>query len=834
VADSAGAGDTDVGENPQTAPAAGAGTLSVRAWRQQNGGAPATPPAHRRRGRRPPRRWSRLNRERWGCRAVVAVAAVAGALTDVAPTGDRIADHVLTAGWVALVASAGSAARRWTWYVIAGAGLVAAADPVAVACAAAALALALLSSRPVRPHPAVGAAVGGLGALALLHAENAAGHGSSAAVAALAAAPVLVSGYRHAARGARHRARAGLLATGAAVVVIGAAYGAAALAARPAAERGLDRLERGLAASRAGDDAAAATHLDAAADAFADAEHSLGGLFAAPARVLPIVGQNARAAEGMAAAAADVARRGATAATDADVDTVTVRGGRLDLAGIGSLTGPLEEVAAELAGASDRLAGEDTAWLVAPVADRLEEVRAELATARPDVELAADATRLLPAMFGGERPTRWFVAFVTPVEARGRTGFLGNFAELTATDGKVEMTRFGRASELESGGTPGPDRTLSGPDDYVARWARFEPEATWRNITMSPDFPSVGQVVAELYPQSGGQPVDGVIAVDPVGLAALLRLTGPIVVPDVAEPLTADNAATFLLRDQYLAFPQTARRVDALESLARGTFDRLTTGDLPGPRTVGDSLSAAVAGGHLHAYAVDPAQQALFEDLAVDGALPGTGSGDYVGVVTNNAVGNKVDLFLTRRVTYDVEWDPVSGTLDATATVALTNEAPGSGLPDTVIGSPLRGDEAPPPGTNRTYLSVYSPWDLDAARLDGQSVTVERQREGDRLAYSLFLDVPPAGGTRTLELDLRGRVATTGEYRLVVGTQPLVTPDQFTLTVGSGQAEPAARRSGSGSRSGSGAGDVWVDGHTVRASGPLLDELTSYRIETGS
>jgi hypothetical protein len=241
-----------------------------------------------------------------------------------------------------------------------------------------------------------------------------------------------------------------------------------------------------------------------------------------------------------------------------------------------------------------------------------------------------------------------------------------------------------------------------------------------------------------------------------------------------------------------------------------------------------------VAGGHLHAYAVDPAQQALFEDLDVDGALPATGSGDYVGVVTNNAVGNKVDLFLTRRVTYDVEWDPVSGTLDATATVALTNEAPGSGLPDTVIGSPLGGDEAPPPGTNRTYLSVYSPWDLDAARLDGQSVTVERQREGDRLAYSLFLDVPPAGGTRTLELDLRGRVATTGEYRLVVGTQPLVTPDQFTLTVGSGQAEPAARRSGSGSRSGSGAGDVRVDGHTVRASGPLLDELTSYRIESGS
>ncbi len=644
MADVTGVGDTDVGEDP---PAAGAGTLSVRAWRQKNGAPASPPPGHRRRGRRARRRWSRQDRERWACRAVVAVAAVAGTLADVAPTGDRIADRVLTAVWVALVAAAASTARRWTWYVLAGVGLAAAADQFAVGCAAAALALALLSSRPVRPRPAVGAAVGGLGAVALLHAEDPAGHASSAAVAALAAALVLLSGYRHAGRRTRKVSRLALLGTGAAVVVVGTAYGAAALAARPAAERGLDRLERGLAASRDGDDAAAATHLHAAADAFADAERNLGGWLAAPARALPIVGQNARAAEGMAAAAADVAREGAATATSGDLDTLAIRGGQLDLAQIASLAAPLDEVAAELDEASERLAAEDTAWLVRPVADRLDDVRAELTDARPDVEMAADATRLVPAMFGGERPTRWFVAFVTPVEARGRTGFLGNFAELTATDGKVEMTRFGRASELESGGTPGPERTLSGPDDYLARWARFEPQATWRNITMSPDFPSVGQVVAELYPQSGGQPVDGVIAVDPVGLAALLRLTGPIAVPEVADPLTPDNAAAFLLRDQYLALPETTRRVDALESLARATFDQLTTGDLPGPRTVGDSLSVAVAGGHLHAYAVDPAQQALFEDVGVDGTLPPTGGGDYVGVVTNNAVGNKVDLFLT-------------------------------------------------------------------------------------------------------------------------------------------------------------------------------------------
>jgi Protein of unknown function (DUF4012) len=397
------------------------------------------------------------------------------------------------------------------------------------------------------------------------------------------------------------------------------------------------------------------------------------------------------------------------------------------------------------------------------------------------------------------------------------------------------MTRFGRASELEDGGTPGDERTLTGPDDYVARWARFTPQSTWRNVTMSPDFPSIGHVIAELYPQSSGRPVDGVIAVDPDGLAALLRLTGPITVPDVATPLTADNAARFLLRDQYLTIPERADRVDTLETLAETTFDRLTTGDLPGPRAVGDALSPAVGGGHLHAWAVDPEQQALFEDLGVDGALPDVGTGDYLGVVTNNAVGNKIDLFLTRQVGYDVDWNPDTGRIDATATVTLTNDSPTEGLPNVVIGNAIRRGDDPPRGTNRTYLSVYSPWEVSAARLDGQPVTLERQRERGRIAYSVFLDVPPAGGARTLELDLHGLVAGRDEYELVVGTQPLVTPDEFALTVDAGDSELSAGGGGGGSRSDSERGDepgaVRVDGSSAEATGPLTEETTTYEIE---
>ena len=817
----AGGGSSPASDGPDDgSPTAGAGTLSVR-----SAVAAPTAPAAKATRSSPSRRGSRRRRELWAACAVVGAAAVAGACIEVAPSGTGWADHLLAAGFVALLAAAGSSAKRWTWFIAAGAALTFSEGRVALVCGLVAIVLALVSTGPIRPIPAVGAAVGGLSGLALLRAADMGFHGSSALLVAAAVAPLLLSGYRYAGRRTRRRTRRILVGSAAVLVVVGAAFALAASRARPAAERGVDLLQQGMDAARDGDDTLATARLAEAADAFAEADRHLGSWYAAPAQVVPVVGHNARAAEAMAATAARVSRDGTDAAVDADLETLTVEGGRLDLARVRALGAPLGEVADVLASAGadlDDVDSVDGAWLVSPVADQLDRVRSEVATARPDVDLAADATEVVPAMFGADGESRWLVAFVTPVEARGRTGLVGNFAELTAVDGVVDMTRFGRAAELESQGTPGDQRTLTGPEDYLERWERFAPAATWRNVTMSPDFPSVGQVMAELYPQSSGRPVDGVIAVDPVGLAALMRFTGPIEVPGVAEPLTADTAADFLLRDQYLAFDDNAERIDTLETLARATFEGLTAGSLPGPGTVADALAPAVRAGHIHAYGVDPAHQALFTDIGLDGALPEV-SGDSLAVVANNAVGNKVDLFLDRDITYEARWNPTTGALSSTATVTLTNNAPSTGLPGYVIGSPLPADIRPTPGTNRTYLSIYSPWTLDGAMLDGGPVTLQRQSERGRYAYSLYLDIPPEGGSRTITLELSGDIGPEAAYQLDVATQPLVEPDQLALTVDvAGDREIVADD------------PLSVDGRRVGATEALTDEATHYRIEVDS
>ena len=207
----------------------------------------------------------------------------------------------------------------------------------------------------------------------------------------------------------------------------------------------------------------------------------------------------------------------------------------------------------------------------------------ELDDATEEAELAAVGVALAPEMLGGEGTRRYFLAFVTPVELRGSGGFIGSYGVLEATDGKLRLVRSGGATELERA-VPDGTVQITGPPDYLARYGRYQPGDYFRDLTFSPHFPYDGQVIAEAYPQTGGEEVDGVISIDPIALASLLRLTGPIRVEGFDRTLNARNAGAFLLKDNYELFPDNRVQTAALTELTETTFDRLTSGDLPAPR----------------------------------------------------------------------------------------------------------------------------------------------------------------------------------------------------------------------------------------------------------
>ena len=160
------------------------------------------------------------------------------------------------------------------------------------------------------------------------------------------------------------------------------------------------------------------------------------------------------------------------------------------------------------------------------------------------------------------------------------------------------------------------------PEDYLTRYGRFQPGRFFQDLTVSPDLPSVAAAVAQIYRQTQGGTLDGVLVVDPFALAALLQFTGPIKVDGFEQRLTAANAADVLVKGQYAELAETDVRERFLEQAARATFTALVHGSLPGPRKVAEVLGPMVEQHRLAFHTFDAGTQWRARPAFHRGSLP--------------------------------------------------------------------------------------------------------------------------------------------------------------------------------------------------------------------
>ena len=714
--------------------------------------------------------------------AIAAVSAVAAVATGGSATGWAPLDVVLLAAVGAGAVFAGTFASPWLMFV---AGLVAAA--LGTGSAAMPLALAgtgLLLASLLDDTPILNAAGGALVVQAALRLTTPDGEGWTALIAAGLLIPFFVSGSDGLTpRARRVAARAALAVAGFALVgAIGAGV-AAAMSAGPL-RRGLDVASAAVTTDTPSNLDATAAQLASARIEFADARRALEAWWVRPAAAVPVVAQHWRVLHAAALSGDQLAAAGERLLRAPTLAEVRVTDGQVPLDRLAAMTPAVNDLAGQLTGARRRLTSARSAVLLPPLLDRFDTELARVIRVEGTTQRLNRALPLLPAMLGRDGPRRYFLAVQTPAEARAGGGFIGNFGEITADGGRLSLTRFGRISELDD--APGRnERQLVAPEDFVARYGRFSPEGAWTNVNLSPDFPTDAQVIAGLYPQSGGTPVDGVFAIDPAGLAAFLRLLGPVNVPGWPVPISADNAEQVMLHDQYVVADRQ-ERIDFLGDVAQVTWQRFTSGALPAPQQLLGTLAPAAHGKHILLWSNHAEEQRLFEDIGASGRIAPV-EGDFLGLVTQNANGNKIDYFLRRSIDYQVELDPGSGRLQATATVTLTNDAPSSGLAQTVIGNQVIEAQVAA-GDNRLYLSLYTPWELVESRLDGAPIQLEAAEELGRRVYSTGVVVPSKGSV-TLVIALSGRLgASEDSYRLDVYRQPTVVPDEVgaTLEVGNG------------------------------------------------
>lgn len=712
-------------------------------------------------------------------RVALGIAVVGGLLAATAgakPTGSATIDALLVTLSVAAVVWASASAPWWAPASASGLGAVIAFDPIVALVGAAGFVAGLVIGVRRRDQSAMRAIVGAIALNVLIRSELEGFLGLSALIGISASIALFVLGVRRRPSVVRRWAWNGVAATGAFTVVALAALAVSATSTRPDITNGARIAKEAIATLNDGDYATAADQFADASNSFRAADQRLGGLLAAPSRLVPGVAQNATAAAHLSAAAAAGTADAAAALRAIDPASLTVVDGTIDLEAIEAIEAPLLQVQSaleELRLLTDEV---DSPWLLDAIQTELADLDERLDQNEPRLDNAIAAVRLAPQMLGEDGERRYLILFTTPAEARGLGGFIGNFAEITVADGRIEVSRFGRTGELNAAASDNRASCDACPAEFLARYGRFGfdigPGATvgtgaWSNLPVAAHYPYVAETAAVLYPQSGGEALDGVAVMDPYVLQALMGYTGPIDVPELGVTVQPSQAAQFILRDQYVLGEDTEVRVEALDTLGQALIEGLLTGSLPEPSVIARDLGPLIEERRLLLWTGDTDEQELLERTGLLGSMPTLGDDGGFSVSVTNAGESKIDVFLDRDVDVRVETAD-DGTRRLVADVTLANTAPASGLPAYVIGN----NYGLPPGTSRMFLTFYGPSGLLEATRNGVQMGVAPQTEAGWFGYGLNEGIGP-GESVDYRLEFQLEPADDDREDPVVWWQPL-------------------------------------------------------------
>jgi hypothetical protein len=432
------------------------------------------------------------------------------------------------------------------------------------------------------------------------------------------------------------------------------------------------------------------------------------------------------------------------------------------------------------------------------VTTAVDELLAATATVR-------DVATAVPALLGASGERRYLVAMQNSAELRGTGGLVGFHAVLTADAGHLTLS------------TAEPDEALP---NVVATGALDAERTAWlghtgataslQTVNLDPDLTRTGPLLVEVYEAATGVSLDGVVVVDPAGLAALLHPDAELEVPAaVAAPdeglgprIRAKDLPRTMMVDAYEVLGgDTPARKAFHAALADAAFAELV--QLSWDRDLLDRLGFALAGRHLQVHSADRPVQAALERLGVAGRLAPAPGHDLLAVTANNAGGGKPDVHVRHELQGRIVLDPGDGATeiragsqvparrDVVVATGVDNPLTPTSHDDYIIRTSLPGlgRVADLDAHNRTWFTVWTP--DDSRVLAGRSGDGPLQASVGTVGGARRVDhllVTPPGGSARATVELTGPVQLVAteaglEYRLTVWRQAKGIADDLALRI---------------------------------------------------
>jgi len=388
---------------------------------------------------------------------------------------------------------------------------------------------------------------------------------------------------------------------------------------------------------------------------------------------IPLVGQNVDAVR-KATEATNIVVEGALPAgvkmlSALKIDDMSVSGGGVDLAPVEEAAKSLPEINATFAEAKKKLDGVDRTKILPVVDNAIGSLFDIMDDAGPALEQVQHYLPTILSVAGADEKRTYMLVFQNNAEIRAAGGLPAATAIVDVDNGHIKLR--------EQTSTYSFRRDLQVIDPPEETKALYEADTFQKfgNFTRTPNFPTTAAAFDSLWNITTGEHLDGVIMLDPVVLAHVLKVTGPIKTAD-KRTLTSDNVVEALLYDAYHRYKGNAAQDAFFSDVAERTFKKLSSGNWDIMDML-DQLQVSIKEDRLKAWFADDAEEKMSTELGMDGKLTTDNKKTtQVGIYLNDAAYSKLEYFLKTKVSVTCDVD--AGT--RTTSITMANSVPVDGM----------------------------------------------------------------------------------------------------------------------------------------------------------
>jgi len=222
----------------------------------------------------------------------------------------------------------------------------------------------------------------------------------------------------------------------------------------------------------------------------------------------------------------------------------------------------------------------------------------------------------LDDLMGINLPKKYLVLFQNNMELRPTGGFIGSFALVTLNSGKItDIT----VSDVYSA-----DGQLKGHVEPPKAIKEILGEGGWylRDANWDPNFPSSASKIEWFLDKEIGEKVDGVIAIDLYFIKDMLKVTGPIKLPDYNNLISSENVYEITqseVEDDF--FAGSRKKSNFLTSLSRQFIFELQNMEMSKRAKLAFNLYKNMNEKHIQFFIHDTNIAGALEKLGIDGLV---------------------------------------------------------------------------------------------------------------------------------------------------------------------------------------------------------------------